>query len=799
MSKLYLYNFNNYFNRIVKRGKNLSDYGTPIYQLNLTNFNYNDGVNTYHDINYDSQDGDYVVITDDEANITSRWFVIENKRNRGGQHRITLKRDLITDYYDVIVSSPMVINRGMINNIKNPLLFNPEGFSFNQVKESETPLKDKCGIPWYVLYFNDPQAKQITIQGKDPIADVVISGLISSITGSKYYISTVKGKVKYITDEGISGPNNYRYYNMAIESDNPMSLLERTYYTRDRDYIWFDENANEVVHVIDNAFKNQYNSLKTLILNDEALSGGITDETYNTLKSYNNKLVRDSNNDYYTIQVVESFTTIDRYIDEDDTSSTFANSCKTIINNTGLDRTGDWGDEAFGYNIVQNNLTITATPYVNESTITINDLFLSNETPAKATTLDSDYRIIAIPADDLSLWISDPTEYQPLMTIKKELSKKFLEAIMLAYSKDELVDVQYLPYCPIQKWLVEGGLYLDTSDLEATRQYGGFQSSSTNPSYVLCMYIENANLSFNIEKAFHVYNYDDETMDPRAIDYKIENETTLYRLVSPNYNGNFEFSIAKNYEVDFFNVDMTLKPFTPYIHINPNFKGLYGSDFNDARGLICQGDFSIPIHSDQFVEYEYRNKNYENAFERQMQNMDFNFEQQRVQGLFGAIAGGVVGGIGGAVTGAKVGGAVGGVVGGAVGGAASTIGGLIDYSMLEERQAEQRNYAIANYKYQLGNIKALVNNISKVTPLSYNNKIFPFVEKYSATDEEVELFREHLKYNSMTINKIDFIVNYLIEDTLTFISGTLIRALGLNMPTHELNEINKELEKGVYI
>ena len=72
MSKLYLYNYNNYYNRIFKRESSLANYGTPVYTLENTNFRYADGVDTDHIINYTGNDGDYVIITDNENNILHR-------------------------------------------------------------------------------------------------------------------------------------------------------------------------------------------------------------------------------------------------------------------------------------------------------------------------------------------------------------------------------------------------------------------------------------------------------------------------------------------------------------------------------------------------------------------------------------------------------------------------------------------------------------------------------------------------------------------------------------------------------
>ena len=82
-----------------------------------------------------------------------------------------------------------------------------------------------------------------------------------------------------------------------------------------------------------------------------------------------------------------------------------------------------------------------------------------------------------------------------------------------------------------------------------------------------------------------------------ALSRKLSNECDLVRLVSQNYSAIFEFSPAKSGGVDGFLADCTYKPWAPYIHILPKLKGLYGDNFvsiDDARGLICGGDMSLP-------------------------------------------------------------------------------------------------------------------------------------------------------------------------------------------------------------
>ena len=81
-----------------------------------------------------------------------------------------------------------------------------------------------------------------------------------------------------------------------------------------------------------------------------------------------------------------------------------------------------------------------------------------------------------------------------------------------------------------------------------------------------------------------------------AEDIKVSNECDMYRLSSGNYNGIFEFSMAKSYGIEGVKIECNYKPFSPYIHVIPKLKGLYGENFtnlDDARGLICGGDFSL--------------------------------------------------------------------------------------------------------------------------------------------------------------------------------------------------------------
>ena len=150
---LYLLHYNNYFNRIIKTEVSLADYlDYSLGSIQNVNFNPNDGVDTEQIINWSGDTPDYVVCVNEQSQIDSRWFVIEASRTRGLQYLLKLKRDVIADNLASFMQSTAFIKRGYVPN-SNPLIFNSEGNSFNQIKQSETLLTNNIESPWLVLYL----------------------------------------------------------------------------------------------------------------------------------------------------------------------------------------------------------------------------------------------------------------------------------------------------------------------------------------------------------------------------------------------------------------------------------------------------------------------------------------------------------------------------------------------------------------------------------------------------------------------------------------------------------------------
>ena len=292
--------------------------------------------------------------------------------------------------------------------------------------------------------------------------------------------------------------------------------------------------------------------------------------------------------------------------------------------------------------------------------------------------------------------------------------------------------------------------------------------------------------------------------DPK--DIKVRSQVEMMRLAAPNYSSFFDMNVQANKGIDYINVDCTYKPYQPYIHLNPGFKGLYGADYNDIRGLICGGDYSVAITTDAWATYQLNNKNYQAVFDRQVQQLEVQNNIQHQQDIVNAITGvgsaTVSGAVGGALTGAKVGGPYGAIAGAVVGGvggfAGSTIGGMMDVQNNQTLRELQMSTMKDIHYMQLENIKALPIGLAKTSYLTNNNKLFPFLEFYTCTPTEEMAVRNLLDYNGMTINRIGKIKDFQSVEELPYIKAKLIR-IDIVDDTHQVKTISDELATGVYL
>ena len=204
MNILLLKGYNNYFNRIVKKEDSTANYRTAVLAVGgnfqdiaSVDFNPNDGIvtelivgkGTSYFTNWEIGSPDYLVtyeIVNSVETIKHRWFILEAKRTRGGQYRLTLKRDILADFYDDFKNAPCYIEKATIDNKANMLLYNSEGLAVNQIKTSENLIKDSTGIPWIVGYVSSKLSTEV----KDiPVTTVALNSS-GSASGSTVYTAS---------------------------------------------------------------------------------------------------------------------------------------------------------------------------------------------------------------------------------------------------------------------------------------------------------------------------------------------------------------------------------------------------------------------------------------------------------------------------------------------------------------------------------------------------------------------------------------------------------------------------------
>ena len=957
--QLLLLHYNNYFNRIIKKKDTIADYkSADINYKEVSNINFNpgDGVATSivlglgqtGTIFTDTNEFDYLVAyetVDNKQVIDSRWFILEQDRKRGGQFELTLKRDVLADNYNDVINSPIFLEKGFINDVNDPLLYNSESMHVNQIKQSEIPLMDETKSGWVVGYIpsdafpkEEPAYDRVEKTVTVPMtADITVNGLSSwdywnycNSNPNYKYMADTHGKRKvtvklrsYFTIKGSFGPEAVSYVG-----------ADYTFYPNSNDAGTYNEKNSEVNHdstSISDA-PSWYNEFGPVTLAEDTLRADVCNDIFNSVRnnsSFNgnlntvlgtvtpigdtsalrrlqDKIILDSStNTYYKINIIT------RYQESPVNVTSGMNAGQATLNDLNNAMTKP-------ANLSGTYATFTASNASTSYAIQLTSVGISlyvDLNSNRAHLNDSPYDMFCIPFSDTLKLRYGSTEF----TCSKNIALSMASEIARDLGSGTVYDVQLLPYCPNRSlivnssspssvlnitnikynlikesstgnprsaviWctestfqvpitteeivtafsqtgaiplnivtetyyaiandltsstkirtlvhngdmlvykvnkttgdIIDKGIYyyieLSTDNYLKIYKRGDAQNSPTinetffnynRADYYYVFWLDNAEYRgantkaivplLRLAKPYSILNPGD-----TSISRKLANECDVLRLVSQNYSAIFEFSPAKSGGVDGFLADCTYKPWSPYIHILPKLKGLYGDNFvsiDDARGLICGGDMSLPQLSNAWANYQLQNKTYQEMFDRQIKNMDvqndINLQGAFVQTLFAPITGGSLGGSSGAQFGktAAVAGTAAGIIGGGITSA-------IDFQNTIKMMEENRQYKIDMYGYNLQNIQAIPTSLTKTSALTYNTRVWPFIEYYTCTDAERNALKDKMKYNGMTIMKIGKLTDYLLGED-NFYKGQLIR-LNIKVDSHMAYEIYNELNKGVYL
>ena len=784
---LFYYKYNNYNNRRLKREDTLEGYESYLVYTEVNpNFNPGDGVNTQitvgRDQNVFASDADYVIYSKTGTEITSRWFVMESHFNRSGQYILNLYRDVVADFYDSITSADTFIEKATLSD-SSPFIFNKENISVNQIKKKEYLIKDQNGVgcAWIVGYIaRNYEGGEIALTSTDIVSDYTVDSL-TNWTYNKYTTtpcyntrSSVKFNCEFLTQLPYQSSNvyvNLQDWNVNISTTHDTSYASTSpmvaNYNKLSDFI---ENNKATINTTVGNYAGLY---ETVVSNAS---------DYNSLLSMEGKILYVSGtNTYYKIHTtIEASVTKKSNVTTNKQGEYLMGYLNAMFG--GLRWSGS------GYPVYQLEYTY------NTVTVTLEDMGALEGThsitmPTSAQRLhvkDAPFDMFCIPFADVKIKNSAKSDFTTFdMTAAGALS---LATSLATGLNTNLYDLQLLPFSPLTGLKYESfGRIIDINSSD-TKRYT--LVDGTLP-LIWCTASSGSKTVVNPKIGLH--------------NRKLDNETTFLRFVSPNYSSAFEINPAKlDHGIVSINIDYTYLPYSPFIRVAPAFSKLYGQEFHDARGLILSGDFSLMYTSDAWVNFQVQNKNYDLIFNREVKNLETQYEIANQN----AIVGSVVGTLQGAVTGGTIGsmgGPIGTAAGAIAGGLASGIAGAVDIANTKKLQAEAIDFKRDLFGYQLGNIKAMPNSIAKTTAYNIINKIFPVIEVYDCTNEEKLAVANKIAWNGMTVMAIgkiyDYIPNSWSYDNITdkgYIKGQIIRLEGEIDDAHLQATIIEEINKGWY-
>ena len=897
----FLKKFNNYFNRKVIGFDTLADYENEAAEYYIPNspisFNPADNVSTELIMNDCPFESDYCLIMDLQFNIISRWFVMESVFTRKGQYKHLLRRDVIYDHLDNLLASPVFVQKGWLSNT-DPLILNPEGMSFNEIKTDEILLKDDTKSGYIVGYIaKNTSPATISVQTEvvpqhtnfeDIASDL---GVTPATLGSILNFNNSESVPSYFAKE-----TEVRFGFSSLFLPTKGLMKARLFFTpsfsEGRGECWQVASWAKTLYVQGSPAKTmaqQFRSdvmpvfIQKIIDNASAIKTAMvsifgrpyfTQEQLNKLQKYRGKTIK-YNGSYYKMEVLVKGDTIQVsgpaiYSGFPAFSTSIDNALNTApriyekhadgeisIRESASEVYVNLNDETIGEDIPAITATIPASRNVN--TNNTYDLFVipfgkvtitSGGSTYMVTSPNSIKRIAAEIAKELDASCYD-IQLLPYFPMPDLIINKKIEIGNLTADKDySLIEEDLTGYKfsrivlgrEFEKTgsftyhfstVVKSGNVISLTATISDYVSAGGSHLAGSPSISLVVADGNLTLSLTIttntedqnlidEIAINVYvNCSAGTITSSIMFFpssdtftavinqqltlkdsvKIESQCNKYRICSPNYQGSFDFNVARNGgSVAYFIAECTYKPYTPYMKVAPQFSYLYGTNYGDARGLICGGDYSLSRFTSAWETFELNNKNYQNIFNREIQNLDF---EQSLQMRKELITGGLNvfrdGGIG-AASGAMLGGGYGAIAGAAIGLTGSSIGMGIDIDMLVKQQRENRQLAIDKYNYQLGNVKSLPYTLTKVGAFTINSKIFPFLEYYTCTDTEKEALENKLKYESMTVMRIGLFGDFWrIDSELRYFKGELIRNDEIAEDNHVFEAIYTEIAKGVYM
>ena len=782
---LYLLKFYSYNDRKLWLADSLANYYTSGFSYKAidvgVSFKMNDGITTDQVTNYDPTGYNYLICEIDGA-IKSRWYILKSTKLRTNQYQLSLKRDTLADYYSNYKDLDVSINRCYIEDINDVNIFNPESISVNKIKTEEYEIKDETQIPWIVGYiprdFASTETKRVSIQ----TGYTATEGYQSFNSWGEYPLYSDLGKKQLIGELNLNLFIAHQdLASHTIKVSHPLleegtDVIYSTHKIQDSTLVY--KKAFDSMSIISHCTQFTKDIVNTTLINNlgyQILSKNILQE--------NGKIYYIKQDDG-TYKMFRMKVTINRTPEIDKTKILSYLAQKVYI------------DSNYFYGQVGSNcytLSGNIAEMVLEAEEVSADEWTATIDNTRTHLKDQPYDMFCLPYADVTI-----NGY----TFTKANSMNMAQAIAATLGDASVYDIQLLPFCPCRKLI-----NFDTSTGVVNRYYltnqGTSYSTISNKSGTtvsLLFWCSESNFTFTIpcdktvinsttKLQTEYINTDFIDIPTDSLEFKSKNIYQSMRFCAPDYSNFFEFNPRMNNGMSLINVECTYMPYSPYIRIYPQFNYLYGKSFNDNRGLVLKGDYSIPRLSSSWANYKLQNKNYLNTFNLET----YYLNRQNNLATIGDTIGAITGAIGAGVSGSTMGKALGaGGLGIGIGtGLASLGGGIADVLINNQTRQLQMQQREKQFNYNIENIKAIPYGLSSSGSFNLNRKMFPYIEMYEPTTQEKVLVENYIQYQGMNYKGIGKVSNYH-----NWLQASLITNSKLESTIRD--DINAELQQGIY-
>lgn len=596
MVKLYFNPSYKYTNRTLIDVSNDTDF----IELDYENIDSQDTINGH--IIYEQEEGltrlpTYLV----QAN-GWRWFVSGITQLRTGKFQISLLRDVASENPELWKQENAYIEAGTAKD-GDYCKYKKWGLPFTNTKVGQQRLNFGGQSSFFVFYVNE---RDVNPQGNVSESDLVLkyttapkvttydialnnlnevpnfnyvgSGAVRSWRASRGVL-----EMSYQKRVGIAHPTTIRYrttlnydntqyfnnYNLNITTQSNASTLNTLFSTKGLG--GFETNANNMKYWASQSISSFLNSYQS------QFGSSVSESSKELINDYVDKVIRIPS-DTPGLFKFYKITKEEQQIEHGDFLPNSATTSLTtmLASNSNLDSLSNDGDGHFTFTSIESLSTYTLNYLGEGSTFAYTFKADISKLPK------SSVRCVNIVPD------SDTSATLIMQTLMLSLANPDVQD-----NVGRIIDVQYLPFSIAQ-----------SKD----------NNFDVNGNKLVAKFLTNDDFIYNTQLA---------TLT------NINKETDSIVIVSPSRKSQFKFSPYNTDGRMIFNTKITIRPNQSIIYVRPTTQGLLIQDWDDKECLIIQEDFSLTQVSSAWTNYVYNNRNYQNAFNLQMNTKEFERSWER--------------------------------------------------------------------------------------------------------------------------------------------------------------------------